>query len=78
LSWLSMRLLVHGLRVRLSVPTPRIHTNKDFAKYEYPTSSVMIVRFKRIGDCEGCFGLIDCPAAYYFHVHLVGMKGVCS
>jgi len=49
-------------------------TNPDFAKYEYPTTSVTIVKFKdgRVGKCAS---VIDCLQPYYFHVHLVGSEG---
>jgi len=49
-------------------------TNRDFAKYEYPTSSVTILRFRdgRIGKVAS---VIDCLQPYYFHVHLVGSEG---
>ena len=48
--------------------------NKDFAKYEYPTTSVTIVKFKdgRVGKVAS---VIDCLQPYYFHVHLVGSEG---
>ncbi len=48
--------------------------NKDFAKYEYATSSVTIVNFKdgRVGKTAS---VIDCLQPYYFHVHLVGSEG---
>ncbi len=48
--------------------------NKDFAKYEYPTTSVTILKFKdgRVGKCAS---VIDCLQPYYFHVHLVGSEG---
>jgi predicted dehydrogenase len=48
--------------------------NKDFKKYEYPTTSVTILRFKdgRIGKCAS---VIDCLQPYYFHTHLVGSEG---
>lgn len=48
--------------------------NKDFAKYEYPTSSVTILKFRdgRIGKTAS---VIDCLQPYYFHVHLVGSEG---
>lgn len=52
--------------------THSIH--REFAKYEYPTSSVTILRFKdgRVGKCAS---VIDCLQPYYFHVHLVGSEG---
>jgi predicted dehydrogenase len=48
--------------------------NKDFAKYEYPTSSVTILKFAdgRVGKTAS---IIDCLQPYYFHVHLVGSEG---
>ena len=48
--------------------------NKDFAKYEYPTTSVTILNFKdgRVGKCAS---VIDCLQPYYFHVQLVGSEG---
>lgn len=48
--------------------------NKDFAKYEYPTSSVSIIKFKdgRLGKVAS---VIDCLQPYYFHIHLVGSEG---
>ena len=48
--------------------------NKDFSKYEYPTTSVTILRFKdgRVGKVAS---VIDCIQPYYFHVHLVGSEG---
>ncbi|MEK7685221.1 MAG: Gfo/Idh/MocA family oxidoreductase [Verrucomicrobiota bacterium] len=48
--------------------------SKDFDQYEYPTTSVTILRFKdgRVGKVTSS---IDCLQPYYFHVHLVGSKG---
>jgi predicted dehydrogenase len=45
-----------------------------FKAYEYPTSSVTILKFKsgRIGKCAAS---IDCLQPYYFHTHLVGSEG---
>jgi len=45
-----------------------------FAKYEYPTSTVTILKFKdgRVGKCAS---VIDCFQPYYFHTHLVGSEG---
>lgn len=51
------------------------HSNhREFSKYEYPTTSVTILRFKdgRVGKCAS---VIDCLQPYYFHVHLVGSEG---
>ena len=48
--------------------------NREFAKYEYPTASVTILKFKdgRVGKVAS---VIDCLQPYYFHVHLVGSEG---
>jgi len=48
--------------------------NSDFAKYEYPTTSVTILKFRdgRIGKVAS---VIDCLQPYYFHIHLVGSEG---
>jgi len=48
--------------------------NPDFAKYEYPTTSVTLLKFKdgRVGKVAS---VIDCFQPYYFHVHLVGSEG---
>jgi predicted dehydrogenase len=49
-------------------------TNRDFKKYEYPTTSVTLVKFKdgRLGKVASS---IDCLQPYYFHTHLVGSEG---
>jgi len=48
--------------------------NADFSKYEYPTSSVSIIKFKN--DTVGkVASVIDCLQPYYFHFHLVGSEG---
>ena len=48
--------------------------NTDFKKYEYPTTSVTLLKFKdgRVGKVAS---VIDCLQPYYFHVHLVGSEG---
>ncbi|KPL17330.1 MAG: 4,5-dihydroxyphthalate dehydrogenase [Bacteroides sp. SM23_62] len=48
--------------------------NRDFATYEYPTSSVTIMKFAdgRIGKVAS---VIDCFQPYYFHIHLIGSEG---
>jgi predicted dehydrogenase len=48
--------------------------NKDFSKYEYPTSSVSIIKFKN-GSVGKVASVIDCLQPYYFHFHLVGSEG---
>lgn len=48
--------------------------NKDFAAYEYPSTSVTILKFKdgRVGKVASS---IDCLQPYYFHTHLLGSEG---
>lgn len=48
--------------------------NKDFTPYEYPTSTVSIVKFKN-GAVGKTASVIDCLQPYYFHFHLVGSEG---
>jgi predicted dehydrogenase len=48
--------------------------NRDFARYEYPTTSVTIVKFKdgRVGKVTSS---LDCLRPAGFHVHLLGSEG---
>ncbi|OUV17803.1 MAG: 4,5-dihydroxyphthalate dehydrogenase [Verrucomicrobiaceae bacterium TMED86] len=48
--------------------------NVDFAKYEYPTTTTMLVKFKN-GAVGKCASVIDCLQPYYFHTHLCGSEG---
>jgi predicted dehydrogenase len=45
-----------------------------FAKYEYPSTTVTLLKFKggRVGKCAS---VIDCWQPYCFHTHLVGSEG---
>ena len=49
-------------------------SNKIFTKYEYPTTSVSILKFKN-GSVGKVASVIDCLQPYYFHIHLVGSEG---
>lgn len=49
-------------------------SNKDFKNYEYPTTSVSIIKFKN-GSIGKVASVIDCLQPYYFHFHLVGSEG---
>ncbi len=49
-------------------------SNRVFAPYEYPSTTVSIVKFKD-GSVGKCASSIDCLQPYYFHTHLVGSKG---
>jgi predicted dehydrogenase len=48
--------------------------NRDLRKYEYPSTSVTILKFKdgRVGKVASS---IDCLQPYYFHTHLLGSEG---
>jgi len=48
--------------------------SRFFKPYEYPTSSVTILKFAdgRVGKCAA---IVDCLQPYYFHTHLVGSEG---
>jgi predicted dehydrogenase len=48
--------------------------NPDFARYEYPTSSVTVLKFRE-GGVGKVASVIDCLQPYYFHIHLVGSEG---
>lgn len=48
--------------------------SKLFAPYEYPSTSVTLLKFKN-GSVGKCAASIDCLQPYYFHTHLVGSKG---
>ncbi len=48
--------------------------NPLFTPYEYPTSTVSIVKFAN-GAVGKCASIIDCLQPYYFHSHLVGSHG---
>lgn len=49
-------------------------SNSDFVKYEYPTTSVSILKFGN-GSVGKVASVIDCLQPYYFHIHLVGSEG---
>ena len=49
-------------------------SSKVFQAYEYPSTSVTILKFKN-GSVGKCASSIDCHQPYYFHTHLVGSKG---
>jgi predicted dehydrogenase len=48
--------------------------SEAFAPYEYPTTSVTILRYKN-GAVGKCAASLDCHQPYYFHTHLVGSHG---
>jgi predicted dehydrogenase len=48
--------------------------NAIFAQYQYPTTSVSVLRFAN-GSLGKVASVIDCMQPYYFHTHLVGSEG---
>ena len=48
--------------------------NPLFAPYEFPTTTVTLLRF-RDGRLGKVASVIDCLQPYYFHTHLVGSEG---
>ena len=48
--------------------------SKIFAPYEYPSTSVTLLKF-RGGAVGKCTSSVDCLQPYYFHTHLLGSKG---
>src|SRR5206468_9246659 len=67
-------LLCIGAEVESVTSAATRSANSDFSKYEYPTSTVTILKFRdgRVGKVAS---VIDCLQPYYFHVHLVGSEG---
>ncbi|MGI6571881.1 MAG: Gfo/Idh/MocA family protein [Fermentimonas sp.] len=49
-------------------------SNKDFALYEYPSTTVSIIKFKN-GSVGKVASVIDCLQPYYFRFHLIGSEG---
>jgi predicted dehydrogenase len=71
---LSSMLLCMGNDVETVTSLATCSHNEVFSEYEYPTTSVTIVRFKdgRIGKVAS---VIDCLQPYYRHTHLIGSEG---
>ncbi len=71
---LDALLLCMGENVEVVSSYSTQSVNQDFAAYEYPTTSVTILKFKdgRVGKVAS---VLDCLQPYYFHVHLVGSEG---
>lgn len=71
---LDALLLCMGGEVESVTSLSASSSNKDFQKYEYPTTSVTLLKFKG-GQVGKVASVIDCIQPYYFHVHLVGSEG---
>jgi predicted dehydrogenase len=71
---LDALLLCMGTEVETVSSYSTHSVNRDFVRYEYPTTSVTILKFKdgRVGKVAS---VIDCLQPYYFRVHLVGSEG---
>jgi len=71
---LDALLLCMGAEVESVASYGTTSAHREMAKYEYPSTSVTILKFKdgRIGKCASS---IDCIQPYYFHTHLVGSEG---
>jgi predicted dehydrogenase len=58
-----------------SVTSQATHSaHAGFAQYQYPTTSVTLLRFQN-GALGKVASVIDCLQPYYFHTHLVGSEG---
>ncbi len=71
---LDALLLFMGNDVRELSSFSASSANPDFAMYEYPTSSVTILKFDN-GSVGKVASVIDCLQPYYFHIHLTGSEG---
>lgn len=67
-------LLCAGADVESVTSHATFSSSPYFSGYEYPTSSVSVVRFAN-GALGKVASIIDCLQPYYFHVHLVGSEG---
>jgi predicted dehydrogenase len=71
---LDALLMIMGNEVDTLTNYSTSSSNEDFSKYEYPTTSVTILKFKD-GGLGKVASVIDCLQPYYFHIHLVGSEG---
>jgi len=71
---LDALLLFMGNEVDTVTSLATSSVNRDFARYEYPTTSVTLLKF-RDGGVGKVASVIDCLQPYYFHIHLVGSEG---
>lgn len=71
---LDILLLMMGAPVEEVTSYATTSTSEIFAPYEYPTSTVSLVKFAG-GKIGKVASIIDCLQPYYFHTHLVGSHG---
>jgi predicted dehydrogenase len=71
---LDALLLIMGNEVKSVISYAASSKSREFQPYEYPTSSVTLLKFKN-GAVGKVASVIDCYQPYYFHVHLVGSQG---
>jgi predicted dehydrogenase len=71
---LDALLLCMGENVEVVSSYSTHSVNKEFARYEYPTTSVTILKFKdgRVGKVAS---VMDCLQPFYFRIHLIGSEG---
>lgn len=71
---LDALLLCMGTEVESVTSHSTVSANPVFETYEYPTTSVSVLRFAN-GALGKVASVIDCIQPYYFHTHLVGSEG---
>ncbi len=71
---LDALLLCMGTEVESVTSHTTVSANPVFEKYQYPTTSVSVLRFAN-GALGKVASVIDCIQPYYFHTHLVGSEG---
>lgn len=71
---LDALLLCMGTEVESVTSHSTVSANPVFEKYQYPTTSVSVLRFAN-GALGKVASVIDCIQPYYFHTHLVGSEG---
>ena len=71
---LDALLMCMGAEVESVTSHSTVSANAVFAQYQYPTTSVTVLRFAN-GALGKVASVIDCLQPYYFHTHLVGSEG---
>ena len=71
---LDALMLCMGSDVESVTSHSTVSANPTFAPYQYPTTSVSVLRFAN-GALGKVASVIDCLQPYYFHTHLVGSEG---
>jgi predicted dehydrogenase len=71
---LDILLLCMGTDVESVTSLGTNSAHPDLCKYEYPSSSVTLLKFRN-GSVGKVASSIDCLQPYYFHTHLIGSEG---